>query len=132
MVDFGGRVVVARPGDFCLSCANQIDFEVAKQELETPATRERRKAFGYGLGEEMEAPSVVSLNGMIANLAVTEFLVMTARLREPNQQLIYRGSSGKVNVQTDKRKEDCYTCGYLVGKREDANIFRFAASYRGY
>ena len=31
--DFGGRVVVARPGDYCLFCADQIDRELAKEEF---------------------------------------------------------------------------------------------------
>ncbi len=122
--EFGGRIVVARPGDFCLSCANQIDMEAAKQELESPETRELRRAHGYGLREGV-APSVVSLNGVIANLAITEFLAMTTGIREPNRHLTYYGLRGIVNARQDKRAEDCYTCGYVVGLRDRANIYRF-------
>jgi molybdopterin/thiamine biosynthesis adenylyltransferase len=45
--DFGGRVVIARPGDYCLFCADQIDRELAKQDLETPEIREQRRKHGY-------------------------------------------------------------------------------------
>lgn len=123
--DFGGRVVVARPGDFCLHCANQIDMEVAKQELEIPAIRELRKAHGYGLGDEVKAPSVISLNGVVANLAVTEFLAMITGIRDPHRHLTYYGLRGKMNIRQDQHRDDCYTCGYLVGSREQANIFRY-------
>jgi len=124
--EFGGRVVVARPGDFCLDCAQQIDMEVAKQELESPLTREMRKAFGYGLQEHGEAPSVVSLNGVIANLAVTEFLMMATGIRDPHRHLVYYGLRGRVNVRNDQKTTDCYICGYLRGKRDAANICRYA------
>ena len=53
--DFGGRVVVARPEDFCLFCANQLDNELAKEELETPEVRAARRKHGYGLGKDMPA-----------------------------------------------------------------------------
>lgn len=122
---FGGRVVVARPGDFCLDCANEIDKEVAKIELESCEVRERRNAHGYGLGQEGEAASVVSLNGVIANLAVSEFLVMAAGMREPNRYLAYHGIRGIVNVRDDHRREDCYICVYLRGKRENADLYRY-------
>jgi molybdopterin-synthase adenylyltransferase len=129
--DFGGRVVVARPGDFCLGCAGEIDREAAKQELETPLTRSLRQAHGYGLSDRMPSPSVVSLNGVIANIAVTEFLVMTTGIREPNRCLVYHGLRGNVNLRTDSRRDDCFTCGYLAGTRDQANIFRYVSQEHG-
>lgn len=126
VTEFGGRVVIGRPGDFCLRCANEIDMDVAKQELETPRVRELRKQHGYGLGERGTAPAVVSLNGIIANLAVTEFLVMTTGIRDPKRYLVYYGLRGKVNAREDLRRPDCYVCGYLVGSREKANLHRYA------
>jgi hypothetical protein len=126
--DFGGRVVVCRPADFCLACANEIDFEVAKAELESEQVRELRTAHGYGLGPHLPAPSVVSLNGIIANLGVTEFLAMITGLREPFRKRVYRGMRGIVLDNKDVRRADCYNCGYLVGKRAAANIYRYALS----
>jgi molybdopterin/thiamine biosynthesis adenylyltransferase len=94
--DFGGRIVISRPGDFCLDCSNQLDKEIAKQELESESVQELRRAHGYGLGEEIPAPAVVSLNGIIANLAITEFLFMITGIREPFRHIIYYGLRGKV------------------------------------
>ncbi len=123
---FGGRAVVARPGHFCLFCANQIDADLAKWELLSPSEKESRAAHGYGLGPEVPAPSVISLNGIVANLAVTEFVMLRTGLREPNRMVTYKGMRGVVTRTTDDHRPDCYVCGYLVGQRERANVFRYA------
>lgn len=125
LTEFGGRVVVARPGDFCLDCANQLDREVAKQELESLHVRALRMQHGYGLGSQVTAPAIISVNGTVANLAVTEFLAMTTGIRAPHRQLTYYALRGVVTVRTDGRRPDCYICGYLTGQRERANIHRY-------
>lgn len=123
--DFGGRVVVARPGDFCLFCANEIDVELAKQELEPVEIQTVRKKHGYGLGNELPSPAVFALNGVIASLAVTEFLLMATGIRQPFRMQRYKGMRGVVTVNTDERKRDCFTCGFLRGQRDKANIWRY-------
>jgi hypothetical protein len=123
--DFGGRVVVARPGDYCLLCADQLDRELAKEELETPEARATRRKHGYGLGSETPAPAVFTLNGVLANLAVMEFLVMVTSIREPARRLTYKGMRGVVTNSTDRGREDCFTCRCLCGQREKANIWRY-------
>ena len=124
--DFGGRVLVCRPGDFCVACGNEIDLETAKAELESEHVRALRRSHGYGLGDHLPAPAVVSLNGMIANLAVTEFLAMATGIRQPKRKRVYRGMRGIILENKDERRDDCYNCGYLTGKREAANIQRYA------
>jgi molybdopterin-synthase adenylyltransferase len=123
--DFGGRVVVCRPGDFCLTCAGEIDVEAAKAELESDDVRLLRRAHGYGLGDHLPTPAVVSLNGIVSNFAVTEFLAMITHFREPFRKRVYQGIRGIILQNKDERKNDCYNCGYLVGKREGANIYRY-------
>lgn len=123
--EFSGRVVVARPGDYCLFCADQLDSELAKEWLETPEVRAARRKHGYGLGSDSPAPAVFALNGVLANLAVMEFLVMVTGIREPARRLTYKGMRGVVTNSTDNRKADCYTCGCLAGQREAANIWRY-------
>jgi molybdopterin-synthase adenylyltransferase len=122
---FGGRVVVARPGDFCLTCAGEIDMAIAKEELDSPQAQEVRRAHGYGLRDQDPAPAVVSLNGIVANLAVTEFMMMVTGLREPNRYTHYRGERGVVLVRDNKSDPDCYTCHFLAGKGSQANIYRY-------
>lgn len=123
--DFGGRVVVSRPGDYCLFCADQLDRELAKQDLETPEIRSERRKHGYGLGSDGPAPAVFALNGLIANLGVMEFLAMITGIREPARRLHYLGMRGAVRDTTDKGKHDCFTCKCLRGQAEAANIWRY-------
>ncbi len=126
--DFGGRVIVARPGEFCLDCANELNMEAAKQELEPEAARAVRRVHGYGLGEQGKAASVVSLNGIVANLAVTEFWAMVTGLREVQRYIVYYGMRSSVKVRTNPRREDCFICSALANSREQANIFRYVDS----
>ena len=123
--EFGGRVIVARPGDFCLLCAEQIDLEVARQELESEEEKNYRQKLGYGLGKKMPDPSVISLNTIIAGLAVTEFLMLVTGLRAPNRKVTYKGMRGVFRESIDAKRNDCVVCNSLVGKRELADIKRY-------
>ncbi len=96
-----------------------------KEELESEETRDLRRRHAYGAGDAAPAPAVVSLNGVIANLAVTEFMVMITGPREPRRFLMYHADRGIVNDRQDPRRPTCFTCGYLFGKREAANVRRY-------
>ena len=123
--DFGGRVVVARPGDYCLCCAGQLDMELAKEELESPEVNAARRKHGYGIGDDAPSPSVVALNGMLANVGVMELMAMVTGIREPARLLTYRGMRGVMLRSTDERKKDCYTCGCVCGQGNKVNIWRY-------
>jgi molybdopterin/thiamine biosynthesis adenylyltransferase len=123
--DFGGRVIVARPGDYCLICANQLDLERAKEDLETPEVRELRRKHNYGVGKDAPAPSVFALNGILANLAAMEFIAMVTGIRTPARHLTYKGMRSVVTSRDDQRKRDCFTCACVRGQREKANIWRY-------
>ncbi len=123
--EFGGRVIVARPGDFCLLCAGQIDSEVARQELESEREKAYRQILGYGLGEKVPEPAVISLNGIIAGLAATEFLMLVTGLRTPNRKVTYKGMRGVFRESLDTKRNDCVVCNSLVGRREQADIKRY-------
>lgn len=124
--EFGGRVIVARPGDFCLLCAGQIDLAAAHEELESQQEKAYRRQLGYGLGNQVPDPSVVSLNCIIAGLAVTEFLMLVTGLREPNRKVTYKGMRGVFRESLDTKKDDCLVCNSLAGKGEKADIKRYA------
>ncbi len=123
--EFGGRVIVARPGDFCLLCAEQIDLAAAQEELESREEKSYRQHLGYGLGSRVPDPAVVSLNCIIAGLAVTEFLMLVTALREPNRRVTYKGMRGVFRDSLDKKKDNCLVCNSLTGKREQVDIKRF-------
>lgn len=124
--EFGGRVIVARPGDFCLLCAGQIDLAIARQELESNQERSYREHLGYGLGNKVPDPAVISLNCIIAGLAVTEFLMLVTGLRPPNRRVTYKGMRGVFRESVDTKRENCVVCNSIAGKREQADIKRYA------
>ena len=41
-------------------------------------------------------------NGVVASLAVTEFMLSVAGIREPNRLLTYHGRTGKVTVSINE------------------------------
>ena len=131
LIDFGGRVIFARPGHYCLDCAQQLDMDQARTDLADPESRRIARSHGYGTGEDGPAPAVVSLNGVVAHLAVTEFLFHRSGLREPNHHLTYHGLRGNVNIRSDARRDDCYICSSLVGTGDRCHILRYALDAEG-
>ncbi|MDD5464915.1 MAG: ThiF family adenylyltransferase [Candidatus Omnitrophica bacterium] len=127
-ISFGGRVVVAQPGDFCLWCANQIDPQIANEELESEQEKSFRRHHGYGLGAEVVAPAVMSLNGVIAGLAVTEFIMLITGMRKPERMLTYKGTRGIVVATKDVKKPGCLVCDSLIGKGDKAGLKRYLRS----
>jgi hypothetical protein len=64
---------------------------------------------------------VVSVNGVVASLAVTEFLAFVTGLRPVIPFLSYRGDLGRINKSNDLPQPDCYYCQGLWGsKRNEA------------
>src|SRR5439155_15358409 len=98
---FDGRVLVCKPGDYCVDCADQLDRNQAKWDLASDEERTTRAQHGYGLGETVPAPAVVSLNGVLANLAVTEFSLWRTGSREPHRHRMYCGFRSRVLLRTN-------------------------------
>ena len=125
ITEFGGRVVIAMPGEFCLLCANQIDTDIAKVEMESPPEKAFREKHGYGLGPEEPSPSVISLNAIMAGIASSEFLMLITGIRQPNKIVTYKGMRGVATVRNERKKEDCLVCNYIAGKRDSIDIKRY-------
>jgi hypothetical protein len=126
---YGGQICVAWNGEGCLVCLSVLNLEEARLDLETPQARTDREAI-YGLrrGELGDAgPSVVSLNGVTASLAVTEFMVAVTGLRAPKRLLTYRGQVGIVSASTDPPAAGCYYCKGIRGRPEAADVERYIA-----
>jgi hypothetical protein len=67
----------------------------------------------YGVDRDALAragPSVVSVNGVVASLGVTEFMAHVTGLREPVRQLTYRADLGMVTKLLDPPQGECYYC----------------------
>jgi molybdopterin/thiamine biosynthesis adenylyltransferase len=126
-VAYGGRIFVTIDSNGCLYCYNLISPSQALLDLMSPQVRADEKTI-YGVSTEylnQIGPSVVSINGVIASLAVTEFMVMIVGLRPPNRLLQYYGHRGIVNKSLDDPRPDCYYCKQARGLRENADIDRY-------
>jgi molybdopterin/thiamine biosynthesis adenylyltransferase len=127
---YGGRVCVSLNGDGCLVCLDVLDQEEVRRDLASPAERQDRERI-YGVDRSLldeTGPSVVSINGVIASLAVTEFMVTVTGIRAPQRLLTYYGHSGKVTASTDTPMPDCWYCKGIYGYREKADVERYLRS----
>jgi hypothetical protein len=130
---YGGRVCAAWDGHGCPVCLAVLDLTEAQRNLAGPETqRDLDKIYGVNralLGTA--GPSVVSINGVVASLAVTEFIVGVTGIRRPHHLLTYFGHLGKVTVNTDKPQSDCYYCKGIRGYRKEADVERYIRSAFG-
>ncbi len=124
---FGGRVSFVGSNPGCLVCMDVLDLKTANDDLANKHTREdRAKIYGVEATDLAEAgPSVVSLNGIIASLAVTEFMVHITGIRPAKPKLEYRGISGIVTVQHSLFMDDCYVCNQVRNAGLAANLNRY-------
>ncbi len=112
-IEAGGQVRIVLPDGYCLACINGINYAKAGQELLNQHDRQMRRAAGYVQGHDIPNPSVISLNGTIASLAVTEFLNLRTDIREVNTYITYDMQSNSIVVQTlqAEKDESCPVCG---------------------
>lgn len=75
----GGRVTWLAPGGACLWCMGVLDSETVRIEQLPPALRHDEEVRGYIQGLDEPAPAVISINGVIASLGVTEMLARATR-----------------------------------------------------
>jgi hypothetical protein len=126
-VRYGGRVCVAMLGAACLVCLGRLDVNEASAELGGPEARKLRAAI-YGVTPDRlgrSGPSVVSINGVVASLAVTEFMLSVTGVRQPSALITYRGDLGTVSVSRDQPQPDCYYCKGVWGKGAEADVQRY-------
>lgn len=123
---YGGRVVVAWGGQGCAVCLGELDIAEAQLDLMTPGQR-RDRASIYGIPrEDGPGPSVVSINGVVASLAVTEFMLAVTGIRpKPRRLLRYHADSGGVRVDTSEPAPDCYYCRGIRGQGDSAGVERY-------
>lgn len=116
-INYGGRIFFAKDDGACLSCTDELDPNEIREDLMSPEQRAIHEKT-YGIERDVlggSGPSVVSLNGVIASLAVTEFMVELTGVRPANQLLTYRAQAGFVTKGKTEGKPDCLTCS-LWGK----------------
>jgi len=126
-LEFGGRVFTLLDDGPCLYCLDELNPDEVREFLENRAAREDRIAI-YGINKEDTGgggPAVVSLNGIIASIAVNEFLVLIANLRQPEVLLSYYGSKGIVTKRKCYPDKDCYYCNSVKGEKDKIDFKRY-------
>ncbi len=115
-VMFGGRVVCCT-GSGCLVCLDILDQdELARASMSADQADAHQRIYGvrraalHGSG-----PMVVSINGTVASLAVTEFIAHLTGLRPVNRHLSYYGDRTQIRFGGDPPAADCYYCRGLWG-----------------
>jgi molybdopterin-synthase adenylyltransferase len=114
---YGGRVVLC-DGARCLVCLPELlnQEAIALDRLGPDLHDADRRIYGVDRADLAgTGPAVVSVNGVVASLAVTEFMVMVTELRDPAGQLVYRADRGTVSRSNDQPAPDCYYCSGLWG-----------------
>jgi len=124
---YGGRVARIDQAPGCLVCLGHIDLVAAREDLETEAARrDRARIYGVDAGMLDEGgPSVVSINGVVASLGVTEYMVATSGIRPPKWLVVYRGDRGIVTTGAGVSPPSCYFCVTAAGKGASANVERY-------
>jgi molybdopterin/thiamine biosynthesis adenylyltransferase len=113
---YGGRVIFMK-GDRCLHCLNELDHEMINRAQMSDEMRAATDRI-YGVDRsllEATGPSVVNLNGVVAALGLTEFMVWVTGLRDPRLHLRYAAERGIVTLPEipPRPPGGCYYCDKL-------------------
>jgi len=108
---YGGRVCVSTRQTGCLHCFGVLDQDEMREDLATEAQRQDKEAI-YGVEAGAlggGGPSVVTVNGVVASLAATEFLVLVTSIGVPSPYIDYVGHDRAIRKVID-REPGCYYC----------------------
>jgi hypothetical protein len=126
--EFGGRLLFSIGGERCLICDGLLDQDALSAAFATEGQR-AEEARTYGVPREVlggRGPSVVSVNGIVASLAVTELMVYVTGYRPVRTHLEYRGAFGQVfSSGPYETKEECYYCNTVRGAGDEADVNRY-------
>jgi molybdopterin/thiamine biosynthesis adenylyltransferase len=108
---YGGRIVYC-DGSRCLSCLDLLDQRLIRLEQMTQAELDNERRI-YGLSGDLlggTGPAIVSVNGAVASMAVTEFMAHVTGIRPAVPQLVYRGDIPRVTMSRDTGRPGCPYC----------------------
>ncbi|HKW00741.1 MAG TPA: ThiF family adenylyltransferase [Vicinamibacterales bacterium] len=102
-----GRVQLVAPGHGCFTCSDLLDPEEVRRDMMNAF---ERKLDPYIQGIREPAPSVISLNGTVASLAVTMFMAYVTGVPSPARYLLYNAATSSLRSARTSPKADCYIC----------------------
>ncbi len=120
--EFGGRIVFGKDGERCLSCLGELDqHALARSRMSDEQRAADDEIYGVDRAALVDGgPSVVSINGVVASLAVTEFMCWRTGLREPAGFLTYRGDLGTVSRRGQvEERPPCLYCAMGWGVAQE-------------
>lgn len=132
----GGRLTWLTPERPCLWCLGVLDAQRVRAEQLPSNIRREEVARGYIPGMDEPTPAVVSINGVVASLGVTELLAFVTGFAGEGQRpgmLMYRVTEGVVRRTSASADVDCTTCspsGYLGAGDLAPAPWRPGASWR--
>lgn len=131
---FGGRVLFKTKRAGCLFCLDELNQEEIRLYLESPEDRINRNSV-YGIDSkhlDRIGPSVVSVNGAIASLAVTEFMLACTSMAKPKLFIDYRGEKARAVERRFAPRDSCPYCQqWGIGDKADIDRYlrtRFAGN----
>jgi molybdopterin/thiamine biosynthesis adenylyltransferase len=123
---FGGHVITVTPQNGCLKCLNVLDQADLRRFLSTDEALADEDRI-YGVDRRMlkgRGPSVSPMNGVVAALAASEFMVGVTGMRSPKGHIEYRGQGPSVRIRSDPPQPNCPVCGQR-GKGSVAEAERY-------
>jgi molybdopterin/thiamine biosynthesis adenylyltransferase len=124
---YGGRVCISWNGEGCIYCLLQLDALDVAEFLATGEELERHQEI-YGVRRELldeAGPSVITINSVVASLAVTEFMAAVTGMRPPAKLLTYYGHDSVVRKSLDLPRPDCPYCAGIRGQKDLADMDRY-------
>lgn len=129
----GGQVRIILPGqNACLVCCGGFDPAAASADLMEEASKKRQASHGYVRNSEDTAtPSIASLNGVTAQLAITQFLALANGEQFGTWDFVnFDQSTLQFLTAKSNQRLDCPCCGaggYLgqgapAKKQEDTEV----------
>jgi hypothetical protein len=74
------------------------------------STDAERLADPYFIGAQVPAPSVMSINGTVASLAVTMFMAVLTGFPSNPRHLLYNVVAGSLRSVTARADAECFVC----------------------
>jgi len=102
-----GRVQMLAPSLACLVCEHLLDPDAVRRDL---LSDEERAKDPYIIGSAEPAPAVISINGVVASLAVTMFLGSFLGLPVATRHQMYLGDEGVVRRVRAQPHPECVVC----------------------
>jgi len=121
----GGRIILIHPDGPCLLCCKEISIKAASDDLASAEELEVRRSQGYVSGADVPSPSVISLDGTVASVAVTEFLALITGFRPAKTYTFYDMLEQSMVQRLVKPDPKCVACS-IRGLGDESNIERYA------